>query len=148
VIVGGGYDRSASDFRQSYQLGGFNADRSAAPTGAETEIVNLEGGSATASLFATDTRSPSPRWHFTGSARYNVTRVRTVDLLSPPLPPPAAGLGSESELREIESRGGCVVYARGRARLLRRLQPGQPPAFAASSWAARTRAVPATCRTP
>src|SRR5882762_7129655 len=30
VIVGGGYDRSASDFRQSYQLGGFNADRSTA----------------------------------------------------------------------------------------------------------------------
>src|SRR6266849_8846589 len=43
VIVGGGYDRSASDFRQSYQLGGFNADRSTAPTGAETEIVNLDG---------------------------------------------------------------------------------------------------------
>src|SRR5260221_556319 len=95
VIVGGGYDRSASDFRQSYQLGGFNADRSAAPTGAETEIVNLDGGSATASLFATDTHSPSPRWHFTGSARYNVTRVRTVDGLSPPLPPPATGLGDE-----------------------------------------------------
>jgi len=94
VIVGGGYDHSASDFRQSYQLGGFNADRSTAPTGAETEIVNLDGGTSTASLFVTDTHSPGPHWHFTGSARYNVTRVRTVDGLSPPLPPPAAGLGT------------------------------------------------------
>src|SRR5436190_1804715 len=92
VIVGGGYDRSASDFRQSYQLGGFNADRSTAPTGAETEIVDLDGGTSTASLFVTDTHSPNPRWHLTGSARYNVTRVRTADGLSPPLPPPAAGL--------------------------------------------------------
>src|SRR5260221_13947385 len=48
VIAGGGYDRSASDFRQSYRLGGFNADRSTAPTGAETEIVNLDGGTSTA----------------------------------------------------------------------------------------------------
>src|SRR2546426_497520 len=43
LIVGGGYDRSASDFRQSYQLGGFDSDRSAAPSGVETEIVNLDG---------------------------------------------------------------------------------------------------------
>jgi len=96
VIVGGGYDRSASDFRQKLPARRFSTPTAARrPPGAETEIVNLEGGSATASLFATDTRSPSPRWHFTGSARYNVTRVRTVDLLSPPLPPPAAGLGSD-----------------------------------------------------
>jgi iron complex outermembrane receptor protein len=95
VIVGGGYDRSTSEFRQSYQLGGFNADRSAAPTGAETEIANLDGGSSTASVFVTDTHSPTPQWHLTGSARYNLTRVRTEDGLSPPLPPPAAGLGND-----------------------------------------------------
>jgi outer membrane receptor protein involved in Fe transport len=113
VIVGGGYDRSSSDFRQSYQLGGFNADRSAAPTGAETEIVNLDGGSSTASLFVTDTHSQGPRWHLTGSARYNVTRVRTVDRLSPPLPPPAAGLGSDLSFAKLNPAVGVSYTPEG-----------------------------------
>jgi len=147
VIVGGSYDRSASDFRQSYQLGGFNADRSAAHTGAETEIVNLDGGSSTASLFATDTHSQGPRWHLTGSARYNVTRVRTVDRLSPPLPPPAAGLGGDLSFAKLNPAVGASYTPEAR--------PASMPASARatarlrrSSWAARTRTVPATCRTP
>src|SRR5438552_7965223 len=113
LIVGGGYDRSASDFRQSYQLGGFNADRSAAPSGAETEIANLDGESATASLFVTDTLSPGPRWHLTGSARYNSTRVRTVDGLSPPLPPPAAGLGSDLSFAKLNPAAGVSYTPEG-----------------------------------
>ncbi|TMH58131.1 MAG: TonB-dependent receptor [Betaproteobacteria bacterium] len=113
VIVGGGYDRSASDFRQSYQLGGFNADRSTAPTGAETEIVDLDGGTSTASLFVTDTHSPNPRWHLTGSARYNVTRVRTADGLSPPLPPPAAGLGSDLSFAKLNPAVGAAYTPEG-----------------------------------
>jgi iron complex outermembrane receptor protein len=113
VIVGGGYDRSASDFRQSYQLGGFNADRSTAPTGAETAIVNLDGGTSTASLFVTDTLSPNPRWHLTGSARYNVTRVRTGDGLSPPLPPPAAGLGSDLTFAKLNPAVGAAYTPEG-----------------------------------
>jgi len=113
VIVGGGYDHSASDFRQSYQLGGFNADRSTAPTGAETEIVNLDGGTSTASLFVTDTHSPGPHWHFTGSARYNVTRVRTVDGLSPPLPPPAAGLGNDLTFVKLNPAVGASYTPQG-----------------------------------
>jgi len=113
VIVGGGYDRSASDFRQSYQLGGFNADRSTAPTGAETEIVDLDGGTSTASLFVTDTHSPSPRWHLTGSARYNVTRVRTTDGLSPPLPPPAVGLGNDLSFVKLNPALGASYTPEG-----------------------------------
>jgi len=113
VIVGGGYDRSASDFRQSYRLGGFNADRSTAPTGAETEIVNLDGGTSTASLFVTDTHSPSPRWHLTGSARYNVTRVHTADGLSPPLPPPAAGLGNALTFVKLNPAVGAAYTPEG-----------------------------------
>jgi len=113
LIVGGGYDRSASDFRQSYQLGGFNADRSTAPTGAETEIVNLDGGTATASLFVTNTHSPGPRWHLTGSARYNVTRVRTADGLSPPLPPPAAGLGNDLSFAKLNPAVGAAYTPEG-----------------------------------
>src|SRR5438477_2855476 len=113
LIVGAGYDRSASDFRQSYQLGGFDSDRSATPTGTETEIVNLNGGSATASLFVTDTHSQGPRWHLTGSARYNVTRVRTVDGLSPPLPPPAAGLGSDLSFVKLNPAAGVSYTPEG-----------------------------------
>ena len=113
LIVGGGYDRSASDFRQSYQLGGFNADRSTAPTGAETEIVNLDGGTSTASLFVTDTHSRGPRWHLTGSARYNVTRVRTTDGLSPPLPPPAVGLGNDLSFAKLNPALGASYTPEG-----------------------------------
>jgi outer membrane receptor protein involved in Fe transport len=113
VIVGGGYDRSANEFRQSYQLGGFNAERGAVPTGAETEIVNLDGGSSTASLFVTDTLSPGPRWHLTGSARYNVTRVHTVDGLSPPLPPPAAGLGNDLTFAKLNPAAGLSYTPEG-----------------------------------
>jgi len=113
MIVGGGYDHSTSDFRQSYQLGGFNADRSAGPTGAETEIANLDGRTSTASLFVTDTHSPRPQWHFTGSARYNVTRVRTADGLSPPLPPPAAGLGNDLTFAKLNPAVGLSYTPEG-----------------------------------
>ncbi len=95
LIAGAGLDHSASVFRQSYQLGGFGADRSTAPTGAETDIVKLDGASGTASLYVTDTYSPDPQWHLTGSARYNRTAIRTTDRLSPPLPPPAQGLDND-----------------------------------------------------
>jgi len=95
LIAGAGFDHSDSAFRQSYQLGGFGADRSAAPTGAETDIVKLDGASGTASLYVTDTYSPDPQWHLTGSARYNRTTIRTTDRLSPPLPPPARGLDND-----------------------------------------------------
>jgi outer membrane receptor protein involved in Fe transport len=113
LIVGGGYDRSASDFRQSYRLGGFDSDRSATPTGTETEIVNLDGGTSTASLFVTDTHSPGPRWHLTGSARYNTTRVRTVDGLSPSLPPPAAGLGNDLTFAKLNPAAGVSYTPEG-----------------------------------
>jgi len=91
-IAGGTYDRSSSTFRQTYQLGQFDSSRAAAPTGAETEIVNLQGTSGTASLYLSDTYSPGERWHATASARYNRTAIRTGDRLAPPLPPPAQGL--------------------------------------------------------
>jgi outer membrane receptor protein involved in Fe transport len=95
LVAGGGFDHSDSAFGQTYQLGGFGADRSAAPTGAETEIVNLKGDSGTASVYLLDTYSPGPEWHVTASARYNRTAIRTSDRLAPPLPPPAQGLDND-----------------------------------------------------
>jgi outer membrane receptor protein involved in Fe transport len=94
-ITGATWDHSDSGFRQTYQLGQFDADRAAAPTGAETEIVNLAGASGTASLYLSDTWSPGERWHLTASARYNRTTIRTSDRLAPPLPPPAQGLDND-----------------------------------------------------
>jgi len=95
LIAGAGFDHSDSAFTQSYQLGGFDANRGAVPTGVETEIVNLLGRSGTASLYVSDTYSPGERWHVTASARYNRTAIRTSDRLSPPLPPPAQGLDND-----------------------------------------------------
>jgi iron complex outermembrane receptor protein len=127
VIGGGGYDHSANEFRQSYQLGGFNSDRSAAPTGAETEIVNLDGGSSTASVFVTDTHSPGPKWHLTGSARYNVTRVRAVDGLSPALPPPAAGLGNDLTFTKLNPAVGASYTPEGAPGLYAGFSQGNRP---------------------
>jgi iron complex outermembrane recepter protein len=95
LIAGGSYDRSRSAFAQSYQLGGFASDRSASPSGMQTDIVDLSGTSATASVYATDTYSPGGDWHATASARYNRTMLRTTDRLSPPLPAPARGLDND-----------------------------------------------------
>jgi len=124
VIVGGSYDRSASDFRQATSSAVSTRPQRGA-TGAETEIVNLDGGSSTAKPVRQRTpHSQRARWHLT-ARRYNVTRVRTVDRLSPPCPRPPAGLGG-IWLREMNP-AGCVVYARGRARLLCRLSQGNRP---------------------
>lgn len=94
-IVGATYDRSNSSFTQTYQLGQFAPDRSAQPTGTETQIANLDGTSGTASVYVSDTYSPGERWHLTASARYNRAAIRTSDRLSPPLPPPAQGLDND-----------------------------------------------------
>jgi len=94
-ITGATFDHSNSSFSQTYQLGQFAPDRSAQPTGAETEIVNLAGTSATASVYLSDTWTPDERWHVTASARYNRTTIRTSDRLAPPLPPPAQGLDND-----------------------------------------------------
>lgn len=94
-ITGATFDHSNSSFSQTYQLGQFAPDRSAQPTGAETEIVNLAGTSATASAYLSDTWTPDERWHVTASARYNRTTIRTSDRLAPPLPPPAQGLDND-----------------------------------------------------
>jgi len=72
--------------------------------------VNLEGGERDGRACSSRTRnSQGPDGNLTGSARYNVH--------SRPYGGPAfaafasarGGLESESEFREIESCGGCVV---------------------------------------
>jgi outer membrane receptor protein involved in Fe transport len=111
-ITGATYDRSNSSFGQTYQLGQFGPDRSAQPTGAETEIVNLAGTSATASLYLSDTWSPGERWHVAASARYNRTTIRTSDGLSPPLPPPAQGLDNDLVYAKLNPALGVTFTPR------------------------------------
>ena len=95
--AGGAYDRSRVAFRQSTQLGYVNPDRSL--TGINAFADGVTGGSVdgepfdlrvdlrgliqTWSIYATDTFSADPKWHFTVSARYNRTTVDNLDSIQP-----------------------------------------------------------------
>lgn len=97
LTVGGGYDRSHVDFRQSAELGYLNADRSITGvrafgdgvTGGEMDgepfdtRVDLRGRIATASLFATNTLSLGNRWGITLAGRYNRTTINNHDRITP-----------------------------------------------------------------
>jgi iron complex outermembrane recepter protein len=127
LIAGGGYDRSTSAFTQSYQLGGFGADRGAAPTGAQTDIVDLAGTSATASVYATDTHSPGGDWHATASARYNRTALRTTDRLSPPFPAPARGLDNDVVYSRLNPALGVAYVPEARPGFYAGISQGNRP---------------------
>ncbi len=90
------YDRSHTEFRQSAQFGYLNPDRSITPvdfyadgseiddSGAPVDArVNLSGRSQTASLYASQTISPSPTLHLTLSGRYHRSSVHNRDHLTP-----------------------------------------------------------------
>jgi outer membrane receptor protein involved in Fe transport len=97
LTVGGAYDRSRVGFQQSTELGYLNADRSVigigvfgdGVTGGTVDgmpydtRVDLDGRIQTWSVYATDTLSMKDAWHITLSARYNRTRLRNGDRLSP-----------------------------------------------------------------
>lgn len=94
IGLGGSFDHSVSGYVQSYQLGVFNADRSATSTGIETESVNITGRTTTASLHISASHAPSATLNLSASARYNHTRVRTVEH-GVPQPAPALGLAND-----------------------------------------------------
>ncbi len=91
--VGGGFDGSRVAFVQSSELGYLNADRSIEGTGVFADgigagnvdgepydaAVALNGRLHTASVFATDTLSPTAQWHLTLSGRFNQTVVHNRD---------------------------------------------------------------------
>lgn len=94
IGLGGSVDHSVSRYVQSYQLGVFNADRSATTTGVETESVNLTGRTTTVSFHISGSHAPSTTLNLSASARYNRTRVRTIEH-SEPQPAPALGLAND-----------------------------------------------------
>jgi outer membrane receptor protein involved in Fe transport len=95
--VGGAYDRSRLGFQQSTELGYLNSDRSVIGVGVFGDgvtggtvdglpydtRVDLDGRIGTWSVYATDTLSMKDAWHVTLSARYNRTRLRNSDRVSP-----------------------------------------------------------------
>jgi outer membrane receptor protein involved in Fe transport len=96
--AGGAFDRSRVDFGQSTELGYLNPDRSVTGvnafgdgglTGGEVDgepydaRVDLDGLIRTWSAYATDTMSIAGRWQVTLSGRYNETRIRNRDRLTP-----------------------------------------------------------------
>jgi outer membrane receptor protein involved in Fe transport len=85
-VVGAGYDYSLIRFKQSEQLvEGFDASRR--PSGELEDVeqtTGLTGKQYTARAFATDTLSLNDKWHVTGGASWNFTRVDNVDTLQGP----------------------------------------------------------------
>lgn len=92
--AGVAYDASSTNFTQSSQFGYLNPDRSVAgvnayPDGtqdsenAEDTRVDLDGRTYTFSLYATDTLTLAKAWNLTLSGRYNNTKVKNLDNLTP-----------------------------------------------------------------
>ena len=81
-IIGAGYDRSISKFKQSHQLAD-SFDSSRMPIGLieEQQETDFKGISQTMSFFGTDTFSVNNLVHLTASARYNYTKVGNTDNL-------------------------------------------------------------------
>lgn len=94
LTVGASVDHARSSYVQSYQLGSFNADRSATATGVETESVNIDGTTSTASIYLNSLTRLAAEFDMTAALRYNSTRVRTVER-GTPQPAPALGLGND-----------------------------------------------------
>lgn len=84
--VGAALDASRAHFRQSEEIGILTGSRGILPTDPVTLENSLAGRTRTASLYVTDTWTLAPGWHLTAAARYNHTRIRNNDELTP-VPP-------------------------------------------------------------
>lgn len=96
-VLGGAWDRSRTNFRQTTQLGYLNPDRSVTGinayadgvTGGDVDgepldnRVNLDGRTRTYSVFASNTTSFGKAWHMTLAGRYNRTQVDNSDRINP-----------------------------------------------------------------
>ncbi|MEO6118773.1 MAG: TonB-dependent receptor [Methylotenera sp.] len=83
LVTGIGYDYGRTNFKQSTEFGLVNSTRGIDGIGifGDEAEVGLRGVSKTSSIFATDTLSLNPEWHFTLSGRYNYTKVENKDKL-------------------------------------------------------------------
>ncbi|MDB5864612.1 MAG: TonB-dependent receptor [Betaproteobacteria bacterium] len=81
-VLGAAYDRSRSRFTQTEADGSFDATRAVVPAGDPQVDAQLRGSTRNASVYLTHTHELTTDVHLTASARYNVTRVETVDELN------------------------------------------------------------------
>ena len=79
LTLGVSVDRSRSDFEQNQAEGDIDATLLIVPTGPSRVDALIHGRSRTASLYVHDLISLQPTLQLTLSARYNDTRVSTVD---------------------------------------------------------------------
>ena len=86
LAVGASYDQARINFQQTQELGELDATRGVSNLSPLTVQNQINGKTSTASLFVTDTFSLTPSLHLTGSARYNMSHVKTVDEHNPGLP--------------------------------------------------------------
>lgn len=86
LTVGASFDTSKSTFRSTEAEGIFDATRQVIDVEDPDVTAQLEGKTRTLSFYATDTYEVTPSTHVTLAARYNRTRVQSVDQLT--LTPP------------------------------------------------------------
>ena len=82
TTVGTSYDRARSRFTQTEAEGGLDATRAVIPTEPAEIDAQLRGRTRNASVYLTYTYAALANLHVTASARYNATRVQTIDELN------------------------------------------------------------------
>lgn len=85
VAFGGQIELGESDFRRSYALGVFNADRTVAERHRAIEQVNVEAENNNLGVYIQDTIELSDKASMMLAGRYNYATVKTIDRLSPVL---------------------------------------------------------------
>lgn len=107
LTLGAALDHARSGYIQSYQLGVFNADRSATATRGETELVNIDGRSTTVSAYLNSLKRIAPGVDVTAAVRLNSTHVRTIER-SRPQPAPALGLNNDFRYNSLNPALGVT----------------------------------------
>lgn len=107
LTLGASVDHARTSYLQSYQLGSFNADRSATGTGAETESVNIDGQTTTVAAYINTLTRIARDLDLTAALRYNATRVRTIER-GTPQPAPALGLNNDFSYRSLNPAIGAT----------------------------------------
>jgi outer membrane receptor protein involved in Fe transport len=79
LMAGVSHDQARTEFEQSEAEGELDPTRGVVPEEEAEVNAAISGKTRTESLYASVTWSLTPQWHVTASARYNYTRVTTVD---------------------------------------------------------------------
>jgi outer membrane receptor protein involved in Fe transport len=81
LTLGATTDYARMQFGQSQEIGVIDSSRGISDLAAEQTLNSLHGSTRTHSLFLSDTYALNSTLHLTGSARYNLSHVTTIDEL-------------------------------------------------------------------